>query len=77
MELAAQLISTLGFPIACAIALGVFAYKLVTRVQDESRSREERLTACIDKFGDNLKEITETLSVMNNRLTDIEEKIEV
>ena len=43
METAITLIQTLGFPIACVVALGLFAYYFITRIQDENLQRENKL----------------------------------
>ena len=43
MENAAQLISTLGFPIFCALVLGYIGYKLLQQQREDNLRREDRL----------------------------------
>ena len=59
-----EVISTVGFPIACVVALFFFIYKL----QNESVKREERLMAIIEDYGSKLAEITATINAMNDKI---------
>lgn len=59
-----EFISTLGFPIACVIALFFFVYKL----QQESVKREERLMGIIENYGTKLAEITSTIEAINEKI---------
>lgn len=59
-----ELITTVGFPIACVIALFWFIYKL----QNESVKREERLMAIIEEYGSKLAEITATINSINDKI---------
>lgn len=52
----AEIIASLGFPIACVLALGIFVYKL----WQQSVKREERL----------MEEITEN-RIINSQFTEI------
>ena len=42
MEVYANIISTVGFPIACVIALGFFIYKAWNDMSKRSTEREEK-----------------------------------
>lgn len=66
MEMAVILeaITTVGFPIACVIALFWFVYKL----QNESVKREERLMVIIESYGVKLAEITNTIEAINEKI---------
>lgn len=66
MEIAAivELITGVGFPIACVILLGFFIYKL----QNESVQREERLMKIIEDYGTKLAEITSTIEAINEKI---------
>ena len=66
MEIAAiiELITGVGFPIACVIILGFFIYKL----QNESVKREERLMGIIEDYGTKLAEITTTIEAINEKI---------
>lgn len=60
MNEAAQLIQTLGFPIAVAVALGWFIYKLVDRDKDEAKAREERMANALKESSQAIHESTKT-----------------
>lgn len=49
-----QIIQTLGFPIACVVALAVFLYKIITRDKDEAAGREARLIDVNEKISNSL-----------------------
>ncbi len=59
-----EVITTVGFPIACVIALFWFIYKL----QSESVKREERLMGIIEDYGSKLAEITTTIEAINEKI---------
>ena len=59
-----EIITTVGFPIACVIALFWFIYKL----QSESVKREERLMVIIENYGTKLAEITTTIEAINEKI---------
>lgn len=73
MEAAVTLIQTLGFPIACVIALGFFVYKIYLTEKEEGNVREERLYAQLDKFSDSLTNFNATLIKIDTRLSIIED----
>ena len=73
MEAAVTLIQTLGFPIACVIALGFFVYKIYLTEKEEGHAREERLYAQLDKFSDSLTNFNATLIKIDTRLSIIED----
>lgn len=77
MQEIVTLITNLGFPIAVSLGLGAFIYKFIERIQNENQQREDKLMACLDKFGDSQKAIAQNLESMNERLLDIEKKIGV
>ena len=59
-----EAITTVGFPIACVVALFWFIYKL----QSESVKREERLMGIIEEYGSKLAEITTTIEAINEKI---------
>ena len=59
-----EIITTVGFPIACVIALFWFIYKL----QNESVKREERYIAIIEEYGTKLAEITTAINAINDKI---------
>ena len=56
-ETVIQIIQTLGFPIACVIGLGVFAYKFVERIQDENAARETKYQDMLVQYGARMTEM--------------------
>lgn len=82
MELATiiELIGTLGFPIACVLALGIFVYKL----WQESVKREEKLMAEITenrkintKFAEIIAGYDVTLSEIKSDVKDIKDTLNI
>ena len=59
-----ELITNVGFPMACVIVLFWFIYKL----QTESKEREERLMKIIENYGTKLAEITATIDAINDKI---------
>ena len=69
-----EVISTLGFPIACVIALGVFVWNLYkASVAREERLMEvnEKAIATIAKYADRLDEIQKDVQVIKDDVTQI------
>ena len=78
-----QLITNLGFPIVCCLALGYFVWKFANKLNDDSISRENRLMDYFDKqnavltiMSNNMEKMSTTLDNMNQRLTIVESKVE-
>ena len=74
MELATmtELIGTLGFPIACVIAMGIFLFK----IWKQSVEREKTLMAEITENRLVNEKAIETIALYAERLTHIEGNIE-
>lgn len=60
----AELISTIGFPIALVVVLMWFIFKL----QNESVAREERLMKVIEEYGKKLAEISSAINAINDKI---------
>lgn len=75
MEQIVQIISTLGFPIFCAIALGYVGYKFLQESRADNLRREDRLFSQLEKFGESLDNFNTTLIKIDARLEAVEEKI--
>lgn len=60
-----EFIQTLGFPIACVIACGVFIYKVVIRDKDESKDRETKLIEANNKSSEALDKVADTIERSN------------
>jgi hypothetical protein len=75
-----ELIATLGFPIACVLALGIFVYKL----WQQSVKREERLMEEITenrivntKFAEIIAEYKTTLGEIKTDIKDIKDTLHI
>lgn len=73
MDVAAftQLIGTLGFPIACVIALGFFVWKIYKR----SEAREDTLMIEIGKMREINAQAIETIAHYSEKLDTIQEDV--
>ena len=69
---ATNLISSLGFPIACAVAVAYVFYSFLKTYQNENAKREERFLATISDFSTTIEKLTTTLATIDSRLTCIE-----
>ena len=79
----AQLISTLGFPIACCVAIGVVFYQMLNKVLMDSKERETSLmnltreiSSKIAELGQIVDKNTEAISVMNEKLEKLSSEVE-
>lgn len=63
-------ITLLGFPAVCLIFLGMFVYKLISRLMDENKEREEKTTQLLNEISTSIKKSTEINSELaeTNRL---------
>ena len=80
MSTITELIATLGFPIVCVLALGIFVYKL----WQQSVTREEKLMEEITnnrvvntKFAEIIGQYEITLSEMKTDIKDIKETLHI
>ena len=87
MEDLVNIVSTLGFPMAIAIAAFFIYYKFVEKqmdacaarenaLMDQSREREEKLGKQLDKFADALNNFNISLTKIDTRLEIIEKQIQ-
>ena len=85
MEDIINIVSTLGFPIAMAIVAFYFYTKFVNEqmaacskreeaLMAESRSREDKLNAQLDKFAESLQNFNTTLIKIDTRLEFLEKQ---
>lgn len=68
------LITTLGFPIVCVIAMGWFISKLWNQSQEQNKQREDKLYEVVSKAQNERLSITnsEFVKVLNDYKTDLE-----
>ena len=77
-----ELISTLGFPIVCCVAVGYVFYQMLNKVLTDSKERENNLMTLtrdisvkIAELGQIIDKNTENISIMNERLEKLNEEI--
>ena len=75
MEQIVQIISTLGFPVFCALALGYIGYKFLQESRADNIRREDRLFSQLEKFGESLDNFNTTLIKIDARLEAVEKQI--
>ena len=70
-----EAISTLGFPIACCVAIGYMFYQVLNMVLRDSKEREANLMALTRDISSKIAELgqivdknTEAISVMNEKI---------
>lgn len=73
-----ELISTLGFPIACCVAVGIVFYQMLNKVLADSKERETSLMNLTREISSKIAELgtivdknTTAISVMNERIEKI------
>lgn len=83
MEAYTNIISTVGFPIACVIALGFFIYKAWNDMNKRSAEREEKLYTMLASAQNSIDEAVETngkfltqLKVMQGNLSEISNDVD-
>lgn len=79
----ADLITTVGFPIACVIGLAFFVWKAYNNMTAANKEREDKYIAMLgeqtqinSEFRKTLGELVGTINEMNSRLENIEHKME-
>lgn len=77
-----ELISTLGFPIVCCVAVGYVFYQMLNKVLSDSKERENNLmnltrdiSSKIAELGRIIDRNTENIAIMNERLEKLNEEI--
>lgn len=80
LALIAEIIATLGFPIACVLALGIFVYK----IWQQSVKREEKLMEEITenrivntKFAEIIGQYEITLGEIKSDVRDIKDTLQI
>lgn len=83
MDMYIDVISTVGFPIACVIALGLFIYKAWNDMSKKGAEREEKLYTMLASAQNSIDDALETngkflaqLEVMQENLTDISKDVD-
>ena len=83
METFSQLIGTVGFPIACVIAMGWFIHNVYNLMVEKWGSREEKLYEVIttaqennEKLAESNREFVRVLETYRTDITEIKHDIE-
>ena len=83
MEEIVQIISTLGFPISCCVAIGIVFYQMLNKVLADSKEREANLmnltreiSSKIAELGQIVDKNTEAISIMNERIEKLAGEVE-
>ena len=78
-----EIISTLGIPIACCVAIGVVFYQMLNKVLTDSKERENSLMILTREISTKIAELgqivdknTEAISVMNEKLEKLSDEVE-
>ena len=78
-----EMISTLGFPIACCVAIGIVFYQMLNKVLCDSKERENNLMSLTREISTKIAELgqivdknSEAVSVMNEKLEKLAKEVE-
>ena len=76
-------ISTLGFPIACCVAIGYMFFQVLNKVLTDGKEREANLMTLTREISSKIAELgqivdknTEAISVMNEKLEKLSKEME-
>ena len=67
---AISIIQTVGFPIACVIALGYYLYMMTKQMREESATREERLYKIIDQQSEQMGALKTSIDTLNDTIKE-------
>lgn len=77
-----ELISTLGFPIVCCMAVGFCFYQILNKVLVDSKERENSLMQLTREISSKIAELgqivdknTEAISVMNEKIENLKNEM--
>ena len=77
-----EMISTLGFPIVCCLAVGYVFYQMLNKVLSDSKERENDLmnltreiSVKIAELGQIIDKNTENIAIMNERLEKLNNEV--
>lgn len=77
-----ELISTLGFPIVCCVAVGYVFYQMLNKVLADSKERENSLMQLTREISSKIAELgqivdknTEAISVMNEKFENLKNEM--
>lgn len=83
MEEIIQMISTVGFPIVAVIGMGCFFYKMWIMIEENNKTREERLMNIIREYSTTLANLgrivdenTKMIAILSEKVEAVEHKID-
>ena len=71
-----QIITNLGFPIACVVGCAYFIWHTTQQGRTDNIRREEKMYEQFSKFGDSLDSFNTTLTKIDSRLEIVEKKLD-
>lgn len=78
---AIEIITQVGFPIFCVLALGLFVWKSYQQISEKNQAREEKYMELYReqvqynlKFSETLTKISETLTRLSDDVEELKEK---
>ena len=71
-----QIITSLGFPIACCVGCAYFIWHNTQQQRGDNIRREEKMYEQFSKFGDSLDSFNTTLTKIDARLEAVEKKLD-
>lgn len=75
-DVISNLISTVGFPIFCVVALGFFIYKSYDNITIANRDREEKLYTMLESYHNELYKLSEAFSENTKILEKLKDDID-
>ena len=76
MDSIVQVISTVGFPIACCLGLAYFVFKVYNDFSKKCEDREDKLYAIINECQKQMADAIETNSKFVSQLEDMNREVE-
>lgn len=71
----AQLISTLGFPIVCCVALAIYVTKMTQQNREDTKELNKQHTEEMLEFKEDIKEALNNNTIALNKLCEKLEKV--
>lgn len=71
----AQLISTLGFPIVCCVALAIYVTKITSQNREDTKELNKQHTQEMLEFKEDIKEALNNNTIALNKLCEKLEKV--
>lgn len=82
MDMAVQMISTVGFPIVAVIGMAFFFYKMWIQQNQQNVKREETLMSLVRELSTNLAELgrivdenTKMIAILTEKVESVENKL--